>query len=179
MTAVKKALQNYWAFVIVSVFLFLSGREVSILKTLLLLWIQIFFIVIPGETMLKSTKIVFKNGAVAHLCAYAAGYVMSIILYIVLLMIGIQKYCFPIYLIYSAAMLFFLYKKRVTNYESSIQNSGNAILLSCLTISLVIGVVVYLLPNRSPQVIGYQNQTGDLTYWFKNCVAATDRKSVV
>lgn len=174
MAYIKKALQDYWVFVIVSVFLFLSSGEVSVLKVLFLFCIQIILIFVPGEVFLKSTKIIFKDGAIAHLCAYAAGYVMSIVVYIVLLMIGIQKYCFPICLIYGAVMLFFYYKKRLLiNYKSHIQNVDNTILVSCLTIALIIGVTVYLLPNRSPQIIGYQNQTGDLTYWFKNCVAAT------
>ncbi len=38
---------------------------------------------------------------------------------------------------------------------------------------LVIGIVVYQLPNRSAQIVNYRYMVGDLTYWFKNCVAAT------
>ena len=174
MLIIKDKLQDYWAFVIASIFIVVSNGEVSTLRTIFLLLVQFFLILIPGEVCLRSAKVSFKNGAVAHLCAYASGYIMSIFLYIVILIIDIQKYCFPICLIYGIAMLFLFNKyKGRTVYKEHISNLDNTILLFCLTVSFVIGVVIYLLPNRSPQIVGYQNQTGDLTYWFKNCVAAT------
>ena len=172
----KNRLLDYWVFIIEALFIVVSRGEVPAVKMVILLMVESFCILIPGEIFLRFTKITFKNGAAAHLCAYAAGYVMSILLYIVVLMIGIQKYCLPVYLIYGGMALFFGHHYRgrlLKNYKEHISGADHAILLGCLIISLVIGVVIYLLPNRSAQVVGYQNPVGDLTYWFKNCVAAT------
>ena len=173
---IKEKLQDYWAFMISALFIIVSNGEVSILKTFLLLLVQLFLILIPGEVFLRFTKILFKNAAIAHLCSYAVGYIMSILLYIIVLIINIQNYCLSVYLIYGVIMLFLFNKyKAITIYKKHISKLDNIILLFCLTTSLIIGVVIYLLPNKSPEVVGYQNQIGDLTYWFKNCVAATKR----
>lgn len=172
----KDKLRDSPVFVAAALFLVVSRGEVPVVKTMFLLLVQLFFVLIPGEVFVRSTKISFQNGAVAHLCAYAAGYVMSILLYIVVLMAGIQKHCLPVYLLYAAAAIFFGYRYRgkfPKNYKEHIPNPDHAILLFCLIVSFLVGVVVYLLPNRSAQVVGYQNPAGDLTYWFKNCVAAT------
>ena len=99
----KNRLRDYWVFIIAALFIVVSRGEVPAVKMVILIMVEFFCILIPGEIFLRFTKITFKNGAAAHLCAYAAGYVMSILLYIVVLMIGIQKYCLPVYLIYGGA----------------------------------------------------------------------------
>ena len=161
-------------FAIATAFAVIFRGEVPFFRTLSLLIAQIFCVYIPGAAFLRMTGLSFKNEVAARLCAYATGYVMSVLFYASLLMTGMQAHCVIFSIAYGACFSALLFRKRrVTIFEGNILRADYAFLLCCFTCALLIGVAVYWLPNRSAEVMGYRNQEGDLTYWFKNCVAAT------
>ena len=160
--------------VLFCVFAMVIRGEVNVIKSLWLVLAHFFFLYLPGRAILKSTQIRFGSNLVAFLCSYAAGYVMSIILYIALLLIGIQKYSLYPALAMSVISLWPLYKRR--EEEDFITYAGKEdyiIFFGFLAATIIVGITIYVLPNRSAQIIGYQDTMGDLTYWYKNCVAST------
>lgn len=162
-------------FILALCFLMISRGNVSLIKTIFLALIQIVCVFIPGKAFIKQTKLDFENNTVLNLCSYAIGYVMSIILYIVLLVLGIQEFCGVIFAFYGIISFGVLYKTKNHDIETTkeIDHIDNIILCSCFMGAIILGIIIYLLPNRSAEIIGYNKQVGDLTYWFKNCVAAT------
>ena len=63
----KNRLRDYWVFIIAALFIVVSRGEVPAVKMVILLMVEFFCILIPGEIFLRFTKITFKNGAASCL----------------------------------------------------------------------------------------------------------------
>lgn len=160
--------------VVICLFVMSIRGSVDALEVMMLVFTHLFFIYIPGRAFVKVTRFRFVNSLVACLCSYAAGYVLSIIIYVVMLLIGIQRFClFPASIMCAVSMCFLYNHRGERDFIAYAEKKDYVIFIGALAAALVISVIVYVLPNRSAQVMGYQNMMGDLTYWFKNCVAAT------
>lgn len=134
---------------------------------------QITAILIPGIFLLKEIDIKFKNRYVFFFVAYAVGYSISILLYIVLMVLNLQKYSvyFAILIfVFSCAFLFVQRKEIVFSvYE---ENKDGIFLFSISTVLFVICYFAYQC-NSLVKSNGFTNINQDLMFWMKNTVAAT------
>ena len=125
-------------------------------------------------TFFGMTGISLKNELAVFFSSYAVGYVMSIVLYIILLMSGLQRFSLLFSVFYSVIwILLLILSKKVPSFDEHSSRFDRWLAFCSLLGALLIAVMIYFLPNRSATLIGYRNMNGDLTYWFKNCVAAT------
>ncbi|HAP20867.1 MAG TPA: hypothetical protein DCR27_06285 [Lachnospiraceae bacterium] len=161
-------------FVVVMLFILIAGGHLGG-QTAKLMLAQIFFILLPGFSVLKQANFAYRNKVVFGLCAYATGYLLSILIYAVFLLFGAQQFSAVGYVVYAVGCIILFVKtrhKRVICRED-IAKAEYLLLLVLLAVALIIGIAVYQLPNRSALIVDYRYMVGDLTYWFKNCVAAT------
>ena len=134
---------------------------------------QITAILIPGIFLLKEIDIKFKNRYVFFFTAYAVGYSISIILYIVLLVFNLQKYSFYFAVLICAFCCVLLFVQRKKIVFSVYEENKDYIYL--FLISIVLFVICYFAYqcNSLVKSNGFTNIYQDLMFWMKNTVAAT------
>lgn len=134
---------------------------------------QITAILIPGIFLLKEIDIKFKNRYVFFFVAYAVGYSISILLYIVLMVLNLQKYSvyFAILICVFSCVILFVQRKEIvfSVYE---ENKDGIFLFSISTVLFVICYFAYQC-NSLVKSNGFTNINQDLMFWMKNTVAAT------
>ena len=168
---------KYIVFFILILFTFLTAviSRCNILDPIMFVFVQLAFIFMPGYALQKSLGLSYQNSLVRGLVSYATGYTMSILLYLVMLMMGIQHLIIYIYIIICVISAIYLYYT-----PNTIIKDGYADLkeiktfMYILLIALTFGMVLYQFPNLNPSLKQYNTElTPDLVFWMRNTVAAT------
>lgn len=136
--------------------------------------VQFFCIYIPGKALYQILKIDDKNELIQNFVSYALGYSISILLYLLFLILGIQRYIIYLYSVISIISIIYLLK--IKNNQDCVKTrfketySFGIILITAVLISTVLFQYQNLSPTIQKGNILY-NQ--DLIFWLRNCVAAT------
>ena len=173
---VKGVWLGYPVFIVLILFTFLAAAisRCDILDPIKFVFVQLTFIFMPGYALHRLLGLSYQNSLVRGLISYASGYSLSIIVYLVLLMAGIQQYTMYVYLViclFSVGYLF-LSRKRVPDAE--IKQKERLCFAYILLTALCVSMVLFQFVNINPSL--KQGNTWidqDLVFWLRNAVAAT------
>lgn len=172
----KQLLSEYRIFLICAIFVFISTilSRCSLLNAFIFLFVQVAFIYLPGYTLVSWIGIKYENKQIRYFISYAMGYSLSIFIYLILLMMGIQSSILYVYLGLFVLSSIYLSRHRDVLPDGLIEKKEKSLLTIFFLISLILGFFVYHCRNIDPSLMGGNwsiNQ--DLVYWFRNAVAAT------
>ena len=147
--------------------------HLSVVDFFLFVGVQLFCIYIPGLAFLHLCKVDFEDTQIKKLVAYAIGYCMSIVLYLLLLIIGLQHLSRTISIgIAVVALILIRTQKRIVETPASQSDKTFVAIISALC--FLIGLVIFQYTNQMPTESGVNVFVSqDLVFWFRNCVAAT------
>lgn len=169
-------------------FIVLSGftAHVPLVKIVKLLIALLLIYFLPGYLLLIYAKISI-NPIIRVFLAFSLGYSINVFLYLLALMLGLQKHTIIIAIIYIFTLFVSVGLKSKCIGESRIQNDQDEVLSLSQEMFWVIGVFLctyivayftYQSNNLSAQITGYLNQHQDNTVWFRNTVSALKRYPV-
>ena len=157
----------YFIFIIIASFV---ARELEAIP--FLVGIVVFHYLIPGIALQKlSGFLENEEYNKIILSSFAIGYVISVVIYVTLLMLGLQIITFPVSICITIASLFYIRRDIPLLLKRVDSNTG--FLATILVICLSIAFLCFQLRNLSPAIVGYTNMHMDIIYWFRNASAAT------
>ena len=172
----KQLLSEYRIFLICVIFVFISTilSRCSMFNAFIFLFVQVAFIYLPGYTLVSWIGIKYENKYIRYFISYATGYSLSIFIYLILLMMGIQSSILYVYLALFVLSGIYLSRHREVLPDGLIEKKEKSLLTIFFLISLIIGFFVYHCYNINPSLMdGNWYIFQDLVYWFRNAVAAT------
>lgn len=137
-----------------------------------IIMIVAFHYVIPGIALQKLTgNIIYIDYNQLLFSSYSVGYALSIIVYLAMLILGLQRYV----LFFSLAVLVssLLYLKNDLQQLFKINDENTSFISIILFVCLSIAFLCFQLNYLSAFIVDYQNHYYDLIYWHRNAVAAT------
>lgn len=146
--------------------------RLSMMDFVLFVAVQFICVYIPGLAILRLNRITLEDAQIRNFVAYAIGYCMSILVYLLLLMMGLQHLSRTISIAIAVLALLLVCKQKDAAPPASLRE--RYFMAAIMTLCLVIGMVVFQYSNRMPIEEGnniFVSQ--DLVFWFRNCVAAT------
>ena len=150
---------------------------VGVINLLLLLFVDMLGVVIPGLIILYKVRIHFKNTISLFFVGFGIGYALLALLYAVFVYYNIHKISpYILYAISVTALLILLLNRKFRLYFYSVfkdKNDDNLFLLIIGVVLVLFCFLVFQYPHRSVLDSGYLDMHMDHTYWFKNCVAST------
>ena len=163
-------------FIVLILFTFLAAAvsRCNLLDPVKFILVQFAFIFLPGYALQRLTKLSYQNSLVRLLVSYATGYAISLVVYLAMLIVGIQQYVLLIYVvifIISTAYLYFSKKDVVDGViEQKEKLYFTCVLLAALIASMVLFQFANIIPTlKQSNASLYQ----DLVFWMRNAVAAT------
>ena len=145
----------------------------SIVNFVAFVAVQYFCVYIPGYAIINISGVQLESSLSRQFVSYAMGYSLSIILYLLLLIAGFQKYSIVLYSLLILISFLYLWKYKCNDSQPAnlLENRRYAIVLA---LSFLVGVFVFQFENLSPSARdGNVILNQDMVFWFRNCVAAT------
>ncbi len=168
----KILLKNRILLVLLLFILFASVIAKSIWGIPAVIVIVVCHYLIPGIALQKLTgNMFYKDYNQLLFSSYGIGYSLSIIIYLTMLMLGLQRYVLFFSFFVFVSSLFYLKNDLQQIFRINDENTNfiSIILFLCLSIAFLCFQLNYL----SADVVDYQNHYYDLIYWHRNAVAAT------
>lgn len=146
----------------------------SILDPLKFILAQICFVYLPGCVLQRITKINYQNRLVRGLVSYAAGYALSIIVYLLFLMMSLQSFVLYVYYVLSGLSITYLLVQKKDNADGELEKNELKFFSIILLVSFAICCFLFQCSNLSPVLFsGKVSFSQDLLFWMRNTVAAT------
>ena len=163
-------------FIVLILFTFLAAAvsRCNILDPVKFIFVQLAFIFLPGYALQRLTKISYQNSLVRVLVSYATGYAISLVVYLAMLIAGIQQYVFYACIVLCIISTVYLFLSKKTIADGEIEQKEKLYFTCVLLAALIASMVLFQFANIIPtlkQSNASFNQ--DLVFWMRNAVAAT------
>lgn len=140
--------------------------------TLLIPMVLLFHYIVPGIALQKYCRYLnYKEFNKSLFLSVAVGYALAIVLYIIMLMCGVQRYVLIPSIAVSTISLLYIWKDIPRLIR---QKEKDSLFLSIvLFVSLGLGFLGFQCQHLSANIVGEQNMYYDDVFWFRNAVAST------
>ncbi len=163
-------------FIVLILFTFLAAAvsRCNMLDPVKFILVQLAFIFLPGYALQKLTKLSYQNSLVRALVSYATGYAISLVVYLAMLIVGIQQYVFYAYIVILIISTTYLYFSKKNVADGVIERKEKLLFTYILLASLFFSMVLFQFASILPP-LNHSNTSlnQDLVFWMRNAVAAT------